>query len=238
MDSVNSRTSGAFTVTLDDDPLVGRIVSETLGIENIWFETSKELFEKVGEHHPVGALVDIHLDGECGLDLVPSLRKLWPNTAIIVMTADYSRGLVGQALAAGADDFVRKPLDPVEVMARLRARLEDLEDKQGQTLLRFEDVKLDTKHRMLYGPEGSRSISVREVSLISELLRANGSLVPKDEMKRHLWQNVSVSDNALDRKIFEVRRALKEVGSQVVLQSIYGVGLALRCLNTVDSDRV
>lgn len=226
-----------YAVTLDDDPLAAKIIEETLGLKNFWFKSTKDLLQHAAQFQPMGAFIDIHLEGECGLDIVPAVRTMWPTTAIIVMTGDESDHLVGQALAAGADDFIRKPIKPAEVLARLKARLEDLKDKNGHTLLRFGDLRVDTKHRSITGPGGQMIISAREIELIAELIRANGVVIPKDVLKRELWHNVAVSDNALDRKIFEVRKALKEVSRNVELQSIYGVGMVLR-LRSFDEDRI
>jgi DNA-binding winged helix-turn-helix (wHTH) protein len=77
-------------------------------------------------------------------------------------------------------------------------------------------------------------LSVREIALLGELIRANGVVVPKPVLKRELWKGLAVSDNALDRKIFEVRKALKEVGSKVEIHSIYGVGMVLRTTSYKD----
>lgn len=226
-----------YTVTLDDDPMAAKIIEETLGLKNFFFQTSKELLEAAAQFEPMGAFIDIHLEGECGLDVVPAVRTMWPTTAIIVMTGDESDELVGQALAAGADDFIRKPIKPAEVLARLKARLEDLKDKNGYTLLRFGDLRVDTRHKTISGPGGQLILSSREIELLAELIRANGVVIPKDVLKRELWRNVAVSDNALDRKIFEVRKALKEISQNVELQSIYGVGMVLR-LRSFEEDRV
>lgn len=237
LESLKELKDTPYTVTLDDDPLAAKIIEDTLSLKNFCFSTSQELLANAAKFEPMGAFIDIHLEGECGLDAVPAMRTIWPSTAIIVMTGDEADELVGQALAAGADDFIRKPIKPAEVMARLKARLEDLKDKNGHTLLRFGDLRVDLRHKSLTGPGGQLILSSREVELLAELIRANGVVIPKGVLKRELWKNVSVSDNALDRKIFEVRKALKEVSRNVELQSIYGVGMVLR-LRSFEEDRV
>lgn len=225
----------SYIVTLDDDPMAAKIIEETIGIKNFWFKSSEDLARVAGDLDPMGAFVDIHLDGgDCGLDKVPELRTIWPTTAIIVMTGDDAGDMVAQALSAGADDFIRKPINPAEVLARLKARRDDIYDKSGYTLLSFSDLRVDIKHRSISGPSGRQMLSVREIALLGELIRANGVVVPKPVLKRELWKGLAVSDNALDRKIFEVRKALKEVGSKVEIHSIYGVGMVLRTTSYKD----
>ncbi|MBC7659412.1 MAG: response regulator transcription factor [Chitinophagaceae bacterium] len=220
-----------YTVTLDDDPVMAKIIEETLSIKNFAFVTSEQLLECAEHLAPIGAFIDIHLKDECGLDIIPRLRSLWPMTAIIVISGDESDNSVTQALAAGADDFVRKPISPAEVVARLRARIEDLNDKNRLNLLKFGDLKVDLKYKSISGVKGQLILSAREIDLLSELIRAQGTIVPKDVLKRELWGSLAVSDNALDRKIFEVRKALREVSDSVELHSIYGIGMVLRLRN-------
>ncbi len=226
-----------YTITLDDDPIPAKIIEETLGLKNFWFSESSVLVQHAYKLEPTGAFIDIYLKNECGLDVVPIIRSLWPSTAIIVMTGDSNDKLVGQALALGANDFIRKPISKLEIMARLKARIEDLKEKNGHTLLRFGDLRLDLRHKSMTGPGGQVALSAREIGLIAELVRANGVVVSKDALKRELWGHVAVSDNALDRKVFEVRKSLRRVSRSVVLQSIYGVGMVLR-LRTSEADRV
>ncbi|MCX6127551.1 MAG: response regulator transcription factor [Proteobacteria bacterium] len=220
-----------YIVTLDDDPVMARIIEETLGLKNFSFTSSQELVASAPELSPVGAFIDIHLKGECGLDIIPKLRGLWPTTAIIVISGDESEQTISQALASGADDFVRKPISPAEVAARLRVRIEDLNDKNRMNLLKFGDLKVDLKHKIVSGSKGQLILSAREIDLLAELIRAHGTVVPKDVLKRELWGSLAVSDNALDRKIFEVRRALRELSDNVELHSIYGTGMVMRIRN-------
>lgn len=215
-------------VTLEDDPLTATVIEQTIGVKNHWFTSVKALEEAAPKLNPLGAFIDIHLDGECGLDVLPMVRALWPSTVIIVMTGDDNDLFVAQALSSGADDFIRKPVRPVEIQARLKARLEDMHAKNGHAMLGYGDLTVDIKHRVLKGPSQQLSLSSREIDLIAELIRAQGLVVSKKELKQCLWRDVKVSDNALDRKIFEVRKAIKQVSKLVELRSVYGVGIMIK----------
>ncbi len=70
-----------YTVTLDDDPVMASVIEETLGIKNFAFSATEPLLECAEFMAPVGAFIDIHLRGECGLDIIPKLRAVWPMTA-------------------------------------------------------------------------------------------------------------------------------------------------------------
>jgi DNA-binding response OmpR family regulator len=222
------RIEGLYTVTLDDDPTVALIVEQSLGIANMSFTDSASLLRCVRQIQPVGVFIDVHLaESDCGLDVIPQVRTLWPQSAIIVITGDSSDDLVGQALTLGADDFIRKPLNPKELTARLKARIDDLIAKVGATTLSFGNLSVDTLHKSIATPTGSRELSGREVELLAELIRARGVIVSKGDLKRKLWGNMAISDNALDRKIFEVRKVLRDIGANVLIKAKYGEGLVL-----------
>ena len=188
--------------------------------------------------HPVAVFVDIHLSkNECGLDIIPELKRTWPSAPIIVMTSDDKESLIAQALAAGAHDFIVKPLRPVEVVARMNARREELESRNNVKLLEYGDLRLDLQHKIISGPKGQSFQSPRELEILAHLMRANGSVIAKDSLKRHAWGKVSVSDNALDRKLFEIRKSVRSVSDLVEIKSIYGKGILMR-LTTHNEDQI
>lgn len=221
--------SSSYSVTLDDDPLIGKIIEVATGLKNFLYVSAMDLSRDLEHLHPVGVFVDIHLDEhESGIEIIPRLKQVWPDAPLLVITADPESSLVGDALSAGADDFLRKPLNDVELRARLNARSAQLAERRGSALLEFGDLKLDVVKKSITGPLGFRIISNREIGLLAQLAKAKGLIIPKKALKQHLWGNIAISDNVLDRKIYEVRKLLREVSAAVELKSIYGEGLALR----------
>ena len=219
----------SYTVTLDDDPVIAKFIDGSTALKTFAYSSAKALLTDLGMFTPLGVFVDIHLVGEeSGLEILPQLREAWPDTPIIVITADPENSLVASALQTGADDFIRKPLDDVEVRARLNARLAQLAERRGHAVLRFADAELDIIHKTIKGPKGREVISNREVSLLAQLIKAKGLVLSKAALKKQLWSGMAISDNALDRKIFEVRKLLKNVTDAVELKSIYGEGLKLQ----------
>lgn len=221
-------TKQAHTVTLDDDPLVSTLIQQILGINTIAFENITHLQQSSLELNPVGVFVDIHLaNGECGLEILPTLRERWPMSPVIVMTSDPDESMVGHALALGANDFILKPLRHGELRARYLARQLEMELLRHQTLLTFGDVTLNTQYKSLIGPKGSCFLSPREVDILGFLIKTNGVRIDKSTLKATIWGNISVGDNALDRKLFDVRKSIKSVSDAVKLRSIYRHGIEL-----------
>lgn len=223
------REGNKYTVTLDDDVIVAPLIQEILNIKTHAFTSASEFLSKMDRLNPVAVFVDVHLaGGECGLDIVPQIKARWPEAPILVLTSDASESLVGQALAAGADDFIRKPIRPGELVGRLMARKNEIDLRNNQTILRFGDLVLDLRNKTLSGMKGNRFQSPREAEILSYLIQVNGTIVDKATLRRRIWGNVVVSDNAIDRKLFEVRTAIKDVSDSVEILSVYGQGIALR----------
>ena len=99
------KITGSYTVTLDDDPTVSMIVEHALNIKNFSYYESKKLIEDASKLSPLGVIVDVHLDGECGLDIIPTLRSFWPAAAIIVVTMDESAEVIQQAFLLYISDM-------------------------------------------------------------------------------------------------------------------------------------
>lgn len=217
-----------YTLTLDDDPMIHKIIEKTTGLTSVPFSTPTSLLEDREKYQPMAVFVDIHLGtGGSGIDLIPKLREQWPFAALMVITSDTSDEALSEAFAAGADDFIRKPIHSTELSARLQSRLGDVAEKEAKNILRLGDITLHLARRSLKGRKGQTYISPTAATILSILIHANGTQVPRQAIKRKVWGEIVVTDNALDRKVHEVRKALQAVSEQVHVRTIYGHGLEL-----------
>lgn len=216
-----------YTLTIDDDPVVPKLIEAALGTPTHSFSSTRDLLTRADQYKPTAIFVDVHLDEENGLAALPKIRDAWRFCPIIVITGDNNDSAIAEALTLGADDFIMKPLRPREVVARLQARLADQALKQARQTLVFGDIELDQVHRVLRGPKGERFLSPTEMNLLVALMRGAGTTLERSMLKNPCWDHIAVSDNALDRKVFEVRRALADVGSRCAVGTAYGVGFFL-----------
>lgn len=227
MTRTNSKTS--FTITLDDDALVPKMIEGITGLKTEHYPSQKAFLERPdGGDEPSSIFVDIHLGiGDNGLDVIPAIRARWPFCPILVVTGDTSDAAIGQALAAGANDFVRKPINKAELTARLGARLAELSRRANVEVIEAGDLKYDVAHKLVEGPSGRRHLSPTEALLLECLLEAKGMVVPKPDLKRRVWGSVTVSDNAVDKKIHGLRTAIRDLTESVTIVAKYGEGIAL-----------
>ncbi len=218
-----------YTITLDDDVMVHQIVEKSTKIKTIGMQDPQELVAKLENYNPVGVFVDIQLgNGRSGLDILPTLRSHWPFVPILVITGTPTEQSISRALNSGADDFVRKPLIPDEVNARLKLRMADAAQKAAKEVVEFGDIVIDSAHRTVDGPFGKRFASPIEINLLATLANTEGSIVEKDALKMRCWGQIKVTDNALHRKLHAVRQLLKDISPNVVIETKYGVGFALK----------
>lgn len=215
-------------VVLDDDPLIAKIIEKVTKVNTICFQSNANLLANTKELQPMAVFVDIHVgENDNGLDVIPELRQSWPILPILVITSDPSDELIREALSIGANDFIRKPINHTELLARLQSRMYDSSEKVSATIVAVGDLKINKNHNSIAVGEAVRFLSKKEIELILVMSEANGTVVVKNVIKKRLWGPVAVSDNSLNRKVFEVREALRELESRVQIRSVYGQGFSI-----------
>ncbi|NRA65583.1 MAG: response regulator transcription factor [Pseudobacteriovorax sp.] len=218
-----------YTITLDDDSMVHQIIEKATKIKTVGMVDPKELIDNLDSYNPVGIFVDINLGShDNGLEIIPTLRSHWPFCPILVVTGTPTEQTISRALNSGADDFVRKPLIPDEVNARLKLRMADAAQKAAKEVVEFGDIVIDSAHRTVDGPYGKRFASPIEINLLATLANTEGAIVEKDALKMRCWGQIKVTDNALHRKLHAVRQLLKDISPNVAIETKYGVGFALK----------
>ncbi len=217
-----------YTITLDDDPSVHRLIEKSTGIRSLNFPSVEALLAEAPNQNPMAAFIDIHLGAESsGLNVIPILRGHWPFCALLVVTSNTTDEALSEALAAGADDFIRKPIRPKEIMARLQSRLGDLAEKEAKNILRIGDVTFHVARKTIKGKRGQAFLSPIAAILLSHLIQSKGMVLHRKVLKHKAWGKFVVSDNALDRKMHEIRAALQEISDHVKIKTTYGLGFAI-----------
>ncbi len=223
-----------FSICIDDDPVFCKLIEDCFEMKALSFGSVSEFVDWVGETskdniHPFAIFLDIHLRaGENGLSFIPQIRAMFPAAPIIVVSADKSPENVGKSLTSGAADFVFKPTMPEELRARVNARRFELQSRLEKSVLAVGDLELSLVRAELKGPKGSAHLSHKEKELLAYLFKTVGTMSTKDELKRVLWGGASISDGALYRRIFEIRKAVTQTSRTMEIKSFYGKGVALR----------
>jgi len=171
-------------------------------------------------------ILDLGLPDGDGLTLLPRLRNDG-RVPVIVLTArdgldDRLAGLDG-----GADDYVVKPVEMPELIARCRAVLRRPGDRSA-VVLRVGPLSFDTVARSASVDSTPISLSRRELGVLEQLMRSAGRVAPRAVLEEAIYTlGDEVTPNALDAAVSRLRRALKEAGCPLPIVTIRGIGWML-----------
>ncbi|MCI9136066.1 MAG: response regulator transcription factor [Lachnospiraceae bacterium] len=163
-----------------------------------------------------------------GISVLKITRAKNISTPIIFVTALGALNDKITGLDCGADDYLVKPFDFEELLARIRCILRRPSKWEGGKPLEFEDISYDIQQKKLYCKDLSCSLSAREGDLLEFFLRNPQQTIPRASLLSKVWgPDSDVEDGNLDNYVYFLRRRLKTVKSSVQLRTVRGVGYQL-----------
>jgi len=165
-------------------------------------------------------LLDLGLPHRDGIDVLRELRKRGDKTPVIILTArdEIQHRIAG--LDAGADDYVVKPFDLDEVMARMRSVLRRASGR-GDSTIQHGDLRLDLAARTIERNGAPVSLSAHEYAVLEALLQRPGAVLSRSQLEDRLYGwDEQIGSNAVEVYIHGLRRKL---GSDVI-RTLRGVG--------------
>ncbi len=170
---------------------------------------------------------DVMLPGVNGFEIVKEMRRRGDNTPTIMLTARTSLSDKVTGLDAGADDYMTKPFQPAELLARLRA----LTRRQGEVIideLSCGDLKLNLSTYDLSCADKQVRLSYKEFEVLQLLMQNAGRTIPKETLIARIWGIESdAGDNNVEAYISFLRKKLKYVQSSVQIATQRKVGYRL-----------
>ena len=172
-------------------------------------------------------ILDVMLPGMDGFEIVRRLRSARISTPILMLTARDEVPDKISGLDCGADDYLTKPFDTGELLARIRA----LTRRQGEVLdgvLEAGDLELDCGARSLRCRSRSVRLGFKEFELLRLLLAGGRAVVPKERLLVKIWGPESdAEDNNVEAYVSLLRKKLAYLGSAVTIETIRKVGYRL-----------
>lgn len=173
-------------------------------------------------------VIDLGLPDGDGLEALMDLRAHGVSTPVLVITA---RGTVDErvrGLDAGADDYLPKPFNNAEFLARVRALLRRPSDVIGP-LIDVGNTSINVGNLEVVCAGQSVDLRLSERRLLALLMRRAGTLVPKSTLESSLSEfGRDVSSNAIEALVSRARRTLADAGSSIVIETVRGVGYVLK----------
>ena len=173
-------------------------------------------------------VLDRLLPDMTGIDVLRAMRARRVPTPVLMLTALSALEHRVEGLDAGADDYLPKPFAFSELLARIRALTRRSPELSGERLSAG-DITLDpVRHEVTVG-DRSELLSAREYALLGFLIRHVGQVVTRQQILDSVWgAEPDVYSNVVDLYIHYLRRKLAALGRKRALQTVRGVGYALR----------
>ncbi|SFW23116.1 response regulator [Luteibacter sp. UNCMF366Tsu5.1] len=236
---LSTQRQGDRLLIVDDEADVRSLLSRYFtaqGFDTVLASDGEEMRQRLAEGHIDLVLLDLGLPGEDGLAITHYLRETWRGPVVIVTgRGDAGDRVVG--LELGADDYVTKPFDLRELLARVRSVLRRARGttappaptpmKPENHILSFEGFALDTRARVLNDPHGQPvDLTSGEYALLRVLVDHANEVLSRDQLMSHLYgREAGPFDRAIDVQIGRLRRKIEpDALHPRVIKSVRGAG--------------
>jgi DNA-binding response OmpR family regulator/HPt (histidine-containing phosphotransfer) domain-containing protein len=173
-------------------------------------------------------LLDVMLPKQSGIYVCQQLRAQKNPVPILLLTAQGASEYRVAGLDAGADDYLTKPIDVPELLARIRALLRRGQDAISP-MLEWQGLRLDPATGQVTGQHQPLTLTAKEYALVELFLRNPQRIFSSSALIDRLWDAENLPmENAVRAHIKSLRRKLKEVGLAEILETVIGLGYRLR----------
>ncbi|GAA4860452.1 response regulator transcription factor [Kitasatospora sp. NPDC048365] len=235
--------AGARVLVVDDEPALRDALESSLAFEGYQVVTATdgyEALEAVEREHPDLVLLDIMMPRMDGLTAVRRMRSRGDSVPVLMLTARDAVGDRVTGLDVGADDYLAKPFELDELLARVRALLRrnalaaeaaariaggDDEDE----VLAFADLRMNTATREVTRDGKPIELTRTEFMLLEMFLSHPRQVLTREQILKAVWGfDFEPSSNSLDVYVMYLRRKTEQGGMPRLIQTVRGVGYALR----------
>lgn len=212
---------------IEDNPNTRQFLETMLSkeFEILTAENGISGIEYARNQNPDLILLDVILPILSGYDVCSLLKKdvKTKSISIVFLSAKSSNTDITAGLMAGADDYIVKPFDYKELLARLKTRLQ----KNSENLIspiEIGDLKIEPSNREVFFAGKKTKLTFTEFDILHFLATKAGAVVSREEILREIWKNESqkTSDRTIDVHIRAIRRKIPSLEKYIT--SIYGIG--------------
>ena len=173
-------------------------------------------------------ILDIVLPKQSGWTTCKEIRKEGINTPILMLTALGETDDKVKGLDSGADDYLTKPFEFAEFLARVRAILRRKYSQQ-ETILRVNDLILDPAKHLIERDGKTIKVTAKEFALLEYLMRNHGKVMTRTQISEHVWDiDFDRGSNVIDVYIKSLRQKVDKGFSKRLIHTVIGIGYVLR----------
>lgn len=208
---------------VEDDPLIGEGLVRALAAAAIsvdWARNGADAESALATHDYAATLLDLGLPDSDGLEILQSLRRKGDETPVLVITARDSLDDRVSGLDLGADDYLVKPFELRELLARIRALLRRREGRASPRMIAG-DAELDPETHEMSFRSARCALPAREYALMLALMERPGRILSRAQIEERIYGwGEEVESNAVDVLIHSIRR---KFGKELII-NVRGAG--------------
>ena len=223
--------SSPTVLVVDDDPGIREALDRALRLEGFAVSTSPDgesALLATEADGPDLMVLDLGLPGTSGIEVIRNLRRTGHDLPICVLSARDEVADRVEGLRAGADDYVVKPFELDELVARLQALLRR-RPSEVSTPIQVGELRIDPARRQVRLGQRELELTAREFELLEVLARHPGIVLSRAQLLEQVWgYTFEVEGNVVDQFISYLRRKTEEGGEPRIIHTVRGVGFVLR----------
>lgn len=209
--------------SVEDDKDIAKIINKTLskqGYDVVSFYDGTSFIKAFDENKPDMVLLDMMLPDLSGAHLLQYIRKDSVNDHIPVVIISANSLVTDKVdgLDMGADDYIAKPFDLLELMSRVNALFRRFKKSSS---FEYGKLVLNSESHICKYDGKTISLTIKEFDILALLLKNKGKVVSRDEILSSIWGNEELETRTIDMHIKSLRKKINDEG---IIETIYGLG--------------
>ena len=212
---------------IDDDMHIGEILANILtqeGFSVLWADSGTEALELLAQNRPDLVLLDLMMPGLSGEEVLPYIK----NIPVIILSAKADIQDKVDLLLGGAMDYITKPFDTKELLARITVQLRQAENKEARNDLTFEDLDLDLNLMSLHSRGVEIKLTRTEYAILKLLMEKPETVIAKSVLLEKIKADTpDCTERSLKQHVSNLRRKLQDTTGADYIETVWGIGFKL-----------
>lgn len=184
-----------------------------------------EALKMVKDSPPDLFVLDLGIESISGETVCEEVKKMYPDLPVIILTAKNTSTEVVRGFDLGADDYISKPFETDELLARIRTRLK----QKGTSTLEIDDLVVDTSSYEVKRGGKIISLTAKEFKLLEYLILNKGAVLSRETILDHIWlYSPEIESRVVDVYIGYLRKKIDEGHENKLIKSVRGFGYTIR----------
>lgn len=213
---------------IDDDIHIGNLLEETLTKEGYCVSraySGTEALLALSQSYPDLVLLDLMLPGLNGEEVLPHIKGI----PVIVISAKIDVDSKVDMLMGGAADYVSKPFNTKELLARIAVQLRNSSTYANASILSFENIRLDTNTHVVTVGNNEIKLTRTEFAILKLLMQNPAQVLTKSLLLSRISEDTpDCTESSLKIHVSNLRKKLRESGNKDYIEAVWGIGFKLR----------